>query len=167
MLQYVQSFVQPLIVSLELGGSWGPVMSSLPRLLSPGGRSPDRSGSYFEGDKGLCLCTRCNLCKVMFAGFAPRSVFPSHADVWLYLLSPWLLLVSAPPLVKKGGKGEKLVQSFQSPERRAGAKLFQAVQYLGHHAITPTRAKMLLSCRMPKLHTRSPLTKTTLVSVIN
>lgn len=133
MLQGVQSFVQPMIVSLELGGSWGPVMSSFPGLLSPSGRSSDQSGSCFEGDKGLCLRTRCNLCKVV-AGFAPHSVFqpssPSHAEVWLYLLSPWLLLVSAPPSVKKGGKGERLVQSFQSSERRAGAKLFQAVQYL-------------------------------------
>ena len=90
---------------------------------------------------------RLNLCKVVFAGFVPRRVFqpssPSHAEVQLCLpiigssvcarcclLSPRFLQVSAPCSVKRGGRGERLIQSFKSSDRRAGAKQFQVVQHL-------------------------------------
>lgn len=166
MLQYVQSFVQPPIVSLELGGSWGPVMSSLPRLLIPVGEAQIGQGAILKETRGYAFARDVTCAKLCLQALLLAVSF-LPMQMWGFICCPLGSCWSAPPLVKKGGKGEKLVQSFQSPERRAGAKLFQAVQYLGHHAIIPTRAKMLLSCHMPKLHTRSPLTKTTLVSVIN
>lgn len=119
-LQGVQSFIHLMIVSLELGGSWG-----LEQPLAKGTRAasqheqgiPSQSGSSFEGDKRpmpshemkSCVCRFCSsqhpsaLLTFPYSSAADLLIIGSPACAKCCLPTPQSLQVSAPCL----GKGKE------------------------------------------------------------